>query len=74
MQDSSKPAAIDPKRRRFLRAAGGAGALATLASVAGEGGAAPVAAAQVAAPAEPKAAGYRETAHILAYYRSAAYW
>ena len=63
----------DPARRRFLRAAGGAGALATLASVAGEGAATPVAAAPVAT-AEVKAVGYHETEHIRQYYRTAAYW
>ncbi|MFL6709559.1 MAG: twin-arginine translocation signal domain-containing protein [Massilia sp.] len=73
MDQQKRLSKIDPKRRNFLRAAGGAGALATLASVAGEGAAAPVAAAPAAAP-EVKAAGYRETEHIREYYRTAAYW
>lgn len=71
-QNNAKPA--DPRRRFFLRAAGGAGALATLATVASDNTvAAPVAAAPVlAAAAEP--AGYHETEHIRQYYRTAKYW
>jgi len=73
--DNKPPAAIDPRRRLFLRAAGGAGALATVATVAGESTAAPSVAASpvtVAAAAEP--AGYHETEHIRQYYRTAKYW
>jgi hypothetical protein len=71
--DKEKPKAVDPKRRGFLRAAGGAGALGALAVAAGQAPAQPVAV--VPAPAEPaKAAGYHETEHIRQYYRSARYW
>jgi hypothetical protein len=64
---------VDPKRRGFLRAAGGAGALGALAAVAGQAPAAPVVAAPVAAePAQQ--AGYHETEHIRQYYRTARYW
>ena len=72
--DNKPPAAIDPRRRLFLRAAGGAGALATVATVAGESTAAPAvsAAPTVAAAAAP--AGYHETEHIRQYYRTAKYW
>lgn len=74
MDQHGKPTqALDPRRRRFLRAAGGAGALATLASVAGQSTAAPAAAStpEVAAAAP---SGYHETEHIRTYYRTAAYW
>lgn len=71
-QNNSKPA--DPRRRFFLRAAGGAGALATLATVASDSGvpATAVAAPVLTAAAEP--AGYHETDHIRQYYRTAKYW
>lgn len=71
-QNNSKP--VDTRRRFFLRAAGGAGALATLATVASDTTAvAPVQAATVVADAsEP--AGYHETEHIRQYYRTAKYW
>jgi hypothetical protein len=60
----------DPKRRRFLAAASGAGALGTLAVLA-----APVTAAQATpAIAEAKPSGYHETEHIREYYRTARYW
>ncbi|WP_426113260.1 formate dehydrogenase [Massilia sp. PWRC2] len=73
-QNTLKRAAVDGRRRLFLRAAGGAGALATLATVAGESAAvAPaVVAPTVVAAAEP--AGYHETEHIRQYYRTAKYW
>lgn len=74
--DKEKTKAINPTRRSFLRAAGGAGALGALAAVAAESAAAPVAAPVTApvtaAPAEP--AGYHETEHIRQYYRTARYW
>jgi hypothetical protein len=71
--DEHNKAIPNPRRRLFLRTAGGAGALATLASVAGEGAAAAPAAAVVEAkPAEPS--GYHETEHIRQYYRTARYW
>lgn len=73
--DQSKPkTALDPRRRNFLRAAGGAGALATLATVAGEGAAVPVVVAAPLAPLADASAGYHETAHIRQYYRTAKYW
>jgi hypothetical protein len=62
----------DPSRRSFLRAAGGAGALGALAVAAGGAAeAAPVPAPEAEAPG---AKGYRETEHILKYYRTARYW
>jgi hypothetical protein len=65
----------DPRRRNFLRAAGGAGALATLAAVAGESHATVAATpAPVAAAAAAEPAGYHETEHIRQYYRTARYW
>jgi hypothetical protein len=68
-----KDKTVNPTRRSFLRAAGGAGALGALAAVAAESTAAPVPAAPaVAASAEP--AGYHETEHIRQYYRTARYW
>ncbi|MDB5936893.1 MAG: Formate dehydrogenase [Massilia sp.] len=71
--DKEKTRAVNPTRRSFLRAAGGAGALGALAAVAAEADAAPVAEASVAA--EPAAqAGYHETEHIRQYYRTARYW
>lgn len=74
-KDKDKPEhqSVDPRRRGFLRAAGGAGALGALAAVAGQ---APAAAA-VAAPAALESAGgvgYHETEHIRQYYRTARYW
>lgn len=76
MDEQKRVTKVVPGRRNFLRAAGGAGALATLASVAGEGSAAPVAVAPApaVAPAQPHTGGYRETEHIREYYRTAAYW
>lgn len=70
--DKPKPVSVNPTRRSFLRAAGGAGALGALAAVAADAGAAPVAAAPVAAAA--KQSGYHETEHIRQYYRTAKYW
>ena len=68
--DHSK--AVDKKRRGFLRAASGAGALGALAVVAGD---APAAAPVAAKPAaEARSAGYHETEHIRQYYRTAKYW
>lgn len=71
--DKPKTPTVNPTRRSFLRAAGGAGALGALAAVAADAGAAPVAAAAPeAAPA--KQSGYHETEHIRQYYRTAQYW
>lgn len=68
--DDSKT--VDKKRRGFLRAAGGAGALGALAVVASD---APAAAPIAKAPApEAKPVGYHETEHIRQYYRTAKYW
>lgn len=64
---------VNPARRGFLRAAGGAGALGALAAVA----AAPpeaVAAPEPPAAAPAKSVGYHETEHIRQYYRTARYW
>jgi hypothetical protein len=70
--EQHKPEQPDPSRRSFLRAAGGAGALGALAVAAGGAAeAAPVPAPEAEA-AGPK--GYRETEHILKYYRTARYW
>ena len=71
VRDRDKGQPVDLRRRGFLRAAGGAGALGALAAAAGQ------AAAPVAAPVavEPAAyVGYHETEHIRQYYRSARYW
>ncbi len=70
--DKQKTKTVNPTRRSFLRAAGGAGALGALAAVAADAGAAPVEAAPAAA--EPKQSGYHETEHIRQYYRTAQYW
>ena len=60
----------DVKRRHFLAAACGAGALGTLAVLSTQAAAAP---APLAAPAaQPN--GYHETDHIRNYYRTARYW
>ena len=59
----------DPARRSFLKAL----PLGALAVAAGQAGAAPAPAA-VAASAPVASQGYRETEHILTYYRTAAYW
>jgi O-acetyl-ADP-ribose deacetylase (regulator of RNase III) len=71
--DKQKSRQANLARRGFLRAAGGAGALASLAAVAG---AAPAQAlpVQEAAPAPAKSVGYHETEHIRQYYRTARYW
>jgi hypothetical protein len=71
--DKQKSRQANLARRGFLRAAGGAGALASLAAVAG---AAPAQALPVpeAAPEPAKAVGYHETEHIRQYYRTARYW
>lgn len=61
---------IDPARRSFLRAAGGAGVLSVLAANQAE-------AAPLALPVALETAtssGYHETEHIRRYYRTAAYW
>lgn len=63
---------VDPRRRGFLRAAAGAGALGTLAALSGEAAAAAPASAAPAEPAQPK--GYHETDHIRKYYATARYW
>ncbi len=68
--DDSKT--VDKKRRGFLRAAGGAGALGALAVVASD---APAATPVAVAPApDAKPVGYHETEHIRQYYRTAKYW
>ena len=72
-KDKDKDKAVDPTRRGFLRAAGGAGALGALAVVAGQAPAAEAVAVPVAA-APAQQLGYRETEHIRTYYRTARYW
>ena len=71
--DKEKNQAVDPKRRGFLRAAGGAGALGALAVAAGQAPAA-TPPEPAAAPEAAKPAGYHETEHIRQYYRTARYW
>lgn len=71
--NKQKSKQVDLARRGFLRKAGGAGALATLAAVAGSAPARAVPAPQ-AEPEPAKAAGYHETEHIRQYYRTARYW
>lgn len=66
---------VDGSRRWFLGAAGGAGALGTIAVIFGKG----VASAPALPPAsaidtEPAGRGYRETEHVRKYYHSARYW
>ncbi len=73
MDSDKKAATIDPRRRNFLRAAGGAGALATMATVSGQSVAIPAVAAPVV-QAEAAPSGYHETEHIRQYYRTAKYW
>ncbi|MGZ3185127.1 MAG: formate dehydrogenase [Telluria sp.] len=63
---------VDRRRRAFLRASAGAGALGTLAALAQPAQAASDAPPTQPAPPEPK--GYHETDHIRTYYRTAAYW
>jgi hypothetical protein len=72
--DKEKTKAINPARRGFLRAAGGAGALGALAVAAGQAPAAEPAPAPETAPEAAKPAGYHETEHIRQYYRTARYW
>jgi nitrous oxide reductase len=71
--DENEMKAVDPARRGFLRAAGGAGALGALAALAGQGPAT-TAGAPAAAPAASAPSGYHETEHIRKYYRTARYW
>jgi len=67
--EPAQPAAPDPSRRHFLKAA----PLGALAVVAGTP--APAAAAPLPAPAAaPIQSGYHETEHIRRYYQTAAYW
>jgi anaerobic selenocysteine-containing dehydrogenase len=63
---------VDRRRRAFLRASAGAGALGTLAALAQPVQGAPAAPSAQPEPPEPK--GYHETDHIRTYYRTAAYW
>lgn len=69
----AKPAQPDAGRRRFLRAATGAGALAAMPCESKA-----VQAVPVEAPGDPGNErgyrGYHETPHIRTYYRTAAYW
>ena len=68
------PKAPDTGRRKFLRAARGAGALGALAAIAArDANAAEVPVAEPAAP-EPSSKGYHETEHIRKYYSTARYW
>ena len=72
IKDKTKDTSVDPRRRGFLRAAGGAGALGALAAVAGRAPAAAVVGPAAAAPVG--SVGYHETEHIRHYYRTARYW
>jgi hypothetical protein len=63
---------VDRRRRAFLRAAGGAGALGTLAVLSAPAEAQPVTA--TPAPEAAHSKGYHETDHIRNYYRTARYW
>jgi hypothetical protein len=71
--DKEKSRQADLARRGFLRKAGGAGALASLAAVAGSAPAQAVPTAQ-AKPEPAKSVGYHMTEHIRQYYRTARYW
>lgn len=71
--EPSQTALPDPKRRSFLGAATGAGALGALAALAGPA-AAVEAAALAPVPQAPAPSGYHETEHIRTYYRTARYW
>ena len=62
----------DQSRRAFLKAARSMGAVSALAYAAG--GAEAAETAPEPAPAATGASGYRETEHILKYYRTARYW
>lgn len=64
--DNFKP---DLKRRRFLAAAAGAGALGALATASR-----PAVAADVPLASAARTSGYHETEHIRNYYRTARYW
>ncbi|MBC7686455.1 MAG: formate dehydrogenase [Bdellovibrionales bacterium] len=59
----------DLKRRRFLAAAAGAGALGALAAVSK-----PAVAVDVPLSSAARTSGYHETDHIRHYYRTARYW
>ena len=72
IKDKTNDTSVDPRRRGFLRAAGGAGALGALAAVASQAPAAAVASPAAAGPAG--SVGYHETEHIRHYYRTARYW
>ena len=63
----------DESRRAFLKTARSLGAASALAIAAG-GAAAADPPAEPAKEAAPDAKGYRETEHILKYYRTARYW
>ncbi|TCS35980.1 secreted protein [Paucimonas lemoignei] len=66
---------VDGRRRRFLNAAKGAGALGAIAVLFGKGAAAPTLPQQQAkADDKQPDGGYHETEHIREYYRSARYW
>lgn len=65
---------LDRTRRQFLMMARGVGALGAIAVLFGKGAAAQAAPPLPAANKEPRAGGYRDTAHIRKYYRSARYW
>ena len=72
--DETEIEAVDRKRREFLRAARGAGALGALAILAAKDAQAEAPPAPEPAPEPAKPSGYHETEHIRTYYRTAAYW
>ncbi|MDB5729306.1 MAG: formate dehydrogenase [Noviherbaspirillum sp.] len=65
---------VDATRRKFLRAARGAGAIGAVAALMGRGAIAEAATVAIPATPEPAGSGYRETEHIRNYYRCARYW
>jgi hypothetical protein len=65
---------VDQKRRQFLIAARGAGALGAVAVLFGKGVKVQAAPPQQVAEGEASRSGYHETEHIRKYYRSAGYW
>lgn len=74
MTDSKPDQVNHQARRQFLREATGAGALGAVAVLFGKGAAAEAAALAAPPAADLAGGGYRETAHIRNYYRSARYW
>ncbi|MGZ8301681.1 MAG: formate dehydrogenase [Telluria sp.] len=70
--EQKQPDSADQSRRAFLKTARSMGAVSALAFAAG--GAQAAETKPDPAQAAPEAKGYRETEHILKYYRTARYW